>query len=1074
MSTAIEQVKSALLILAGVCDGATKRDNVGFNGTDSNFGRSLARQVKEELDLTPKQLESACKMLQKYKLTQLKGLTIPSLQDLKKEMEELNSNAVSMDDDLLPVEKIKKALLIVFEKGFLPHDQMFGRSLVSQITANRKLSEKQCELSLKLLDRYKHLVTDLPSVDDVKKQFLLENNSIREALEVRELGIVETGITISFSVYNATFVNMIKSIYPNGEFISQRNKKFWLFSFSSLEKICKLFLPFGFKITDELKDYISQIEFEKYEKDLEAQEMSEFINEFIEREMKKWSFKPFQHQLEAVQMFSKVKKGILADQQGLGKALVNSTPILTPEGFVNISDIQVGDLVIGSNGEPTEVWGVFPQGKVNIYRITFSDGSTVDCCEDHQWFVEERINSYKQVWKTLTTKQMINKGLIIQKACKYRIPMVDPVEFFHQNILIDPYAMGYLLGNGCFAGGSLKVSTQDNEIIKYFSSILPDSIFMKQNSKYDWTISTGNNGGKIKNIWLNYIKKLDFKDKLANLKFIPNEYKFNTFEIRLALFQGLMDSDGSFAKSNIRNSGNLEYSSSSKQLALDVKFLVESFGGIARLSEKDSSFTYKGEQKDGQKHYRLTISLPSKIIPFRLKRKLKNYIPRTKYQPTRLIKSIEFIGVEEATCISVSALDSLYVIKDCIVTHNTKSALMLYKALQAYYWETEYKELPIFVICPVSLKINWLNEAKSLDVSIEVFSSAKIPSSIKSDFLVIVDEAHYFQNLEAKRTQKYLELVTDEKCKHLLEMTGTPMKNGRPINLYPLLKACDHPVAKDKKAYEKFFCDAKATHFSKWDVTGSSHLKELSEEISDILLRRTKEECLDLPEKIIQNVICESTKERINEYNNRLNDLKKEYFERVSKGLISDNGRAIVFLGYLRTLASVYKTYHAIQMIKDLLDQDESVVVFTEFLESAEMIAEEFDTIPLTGSLKPESRQELVDNFQSGENKVFVGTIKAGGVGITLTRASYIIIIDLPWTPGDLEQAEDRIHRIGQTRTANVYRLFGQDICWIMAGIIGQKQENINQVLKKYNIDINKKDSDSFFKDLLEKLMKKS
>lgn len=983
--SAIEQVKAAIIYLDGHCDGAEKQDTVGFNGTDTTFGKSLARQIRDGKNLSPKQIEIAYKMLRKYSKTQLKagGLTLPNDMDLRAEL---------------------GGVIAATEKAV-----------------------------------------------------------------VKTVDIVSNQVEVRFD-YNATILQAIKSITPKGRYQDNQKGKYWVFQHDQLKQIVDKLLPYGFVFSQSVLDFIqTEQESERIDKE-EVDERLEWCIEYLESFVLGRDFKPFAHQWEAVEFFlsRRNKKCIIADAQGLGKALKNDTPVLTPTGWLEIGDIDVGDYVIGSNGLPTEVIGVYPQGEVDLYRITFSDGSTIDCCGEHQWYVEERSNGgHKHTWKTLNTLQMRERGIKVNGVCRYRIPMVKPVEFKERNVLIDPYAIGFILGDGSISQSQTVITTSDIEIIQYFSSIMTDSTWLKQINKYDWAI-VGSFG---KNYIAQAIAHLGLRGCKAETKFIPECYKFNTYAVRLAVFQGLMDSDGSFSKS----SGALQYSSSSMELIEDVKFLVESFGGVARMSEKIPTYTYKGVKKQGKRHYTITISLPPNVEPFRLKRKLDCYVPKSKYQPTRLIKSIEYIGSDKATCISVKALDSLYVTKNCIVTHNTLSSLLAIKAMKAWLEANEgYDSIPVFVVCPVSLKLNWVKEASIVNMPIEVFSYQKMPPPASVPYLIIFDESHAFQNIKSARTEKMLNLCSNDNCMGLIHLTGTPMKNGRPSNLFPLLKACDHRLSVHRSDYEKRYCGAYLNGFGGWDNTGATNLQELRNNIRDVLIRRTKDQCLDLPKKLYTGVSCESNPEAEREYKEMLNNLIDDYEQRAEAGEVSKLSRPVVLLGYLRMCASIYKSYHTINMITELLEQGQSVVVFTEFKESANRIAEAFGVPPLTGDTKLEYRQSMVDDFQAGHTNLFVGTIKAGGVGITLTRASYLIMNDYPFTPGDYHQATDRIHRIGQTRVCNIYNVYGKDIDHVMARIVGQKTANIDKVLHKIKIKEDDFNKPEFYEKLVKQLLKVS
>lgn len=276
---------------------------------------------------------------------------------------------------------------------------------------------------------------------------------------------------------------------------------------------------------------------------------------------------------------------------------------------------------------------------------------------------------------------------------------------------------------------------------------------------------------------------------------------------------------------------------------------------------------------------------------------------------------------------------------------------------------------------------------------------------------------------------------------------------GRPVLArYPLANAYKHPLAENRREYERHYCNGRQKNVGRgrsvWDVSGAAHLDELSKKTSDVILRRLKKDCLDLPPKIRQFKPVEISAEAEKIYNAKLTELVKEYRRRVEAKEITNDAEALVTLGQLRLAGSIAKSEAAIAYAQELLENGNQVVIFTEFLESAKSIHEAIGGELLTGETPNEERQALVDRFQSGESQVFVGTIKAGGVGITLTAASYVILCDRPWTPGDAEQAEDRCNRIGQTETVNAIWLQYGAIDIAIDALIEQKQERIELVLK--------------------------
>lgn len=393
----------------------------------------------------------------------------------------------------------------------------------------------------------------------------------------------------------------------------------------------------------------------------------------------------------------------------------------------------------------------------------------------------------------------------------------------------------------------------------------------------------------------------------------------------------------------------------------------------------------------------------------------------------------------------------------------TLSGLMVVSSLQAWY-KSKGEEVDIYVVAPISVKENWYKEARKIVCKMEVFSYAKPPDvrNIIRPYILITDEiGHYAQNLKSTRTQKLLNLSLSSRCYGLVALSGTPMKNGRPSNLFPILKMMQHPLGLGSKSfYEKRYCNAHPTQFTAWDTSGASNLIELNAKISNKIIRHLKEECLDLPEKIYNEVTCEKNAERSSEYDERLDNLINDWHRRVESREISPASKAMVFMGFFRQLSSIYKHYTSIEVAEGLLEQGYPVVIFTDFVESATRIADHFDVPVLSG--KSVNRQQMVDDFQTGLTKVFVGTIKAGGVGVTLTRAQYMIMNDKPWTSSDYVQACDRIHRIGQKGNCCIYYdIFGKDIDYVMAALIRHKHDNIEKVLKKLRISLDDTQSEN-------------
>lgn len=365
----------------------------------------------------------------------------------------------------------------------------------------------------------------------------------------------------------------------------------------------------------------------------------------------------------------------------------------------------------------------------------------------------------------------------------------------------------------------------------------------------------------------------------------------------------------------------------------------------------------------------------------------------------------------------------------------------------AKYWkEAGYKAI---VVCPASLRRNWATEAQICGVSIEAYSWAKMPEKIDAPYILICDEAHYAQSIKSSRTKAMLALAKEARAVYLL--TGTPLKNGRPANLYPLLLACKHKLAADRRYYERRYCDAKETRWSRWDTTGASNLTELHANTRDIILRRTKKECLNLPEKT--RVIREAgfSKEAQALYDGVLNAMRSEYQRRKAMGeIVSDNADAIVMLNHLRQAASLGKCESAIEIADEVIEQGSQVVLFTEFRETArklELALSRYGVGRITGDVNDEVVEREKQEFQTGKRKVMICTFKRGGVGHTLHAAATVVLVDRPWTPGDAAQAEDRLHRIGQANPVTAIWLQSNEVDITIDALLQAKEERIELVL---------------------------
>lgn len=368
---------------------------------------------------------------------------------------------------------------------------------------------------------------------------------------------------------------------------------------------------------------------------------------------------------------------------GSGKAQPLNSKILSKNGFVELKDVNVGDEVYNENGELNIITGIFPQGKKDTYKITFSDNSTVECCDEHLWLTwnEQERNLWRGSKKklkrvnhngTVRTLNDIRKNVIVRdNRLNYSIPIVKPIKFSKKDLLVNPYLLGILLGDGCFKQ-TIKISSGDDEIIDECKNKLNENFYLKKSksNKYDYSIL--NKIPNKKHSFRYIIEELGLLDLKSEEKFIPKNYLYSNVNDRIELLQGLMDSDGTINK----NGTTFSFTSTSKNLILDLKFLIESLGGVINpIREKNKKYKYKGEIKIGKLSYIMSFRLPNEIIPFKLERKKNIIKSKTKYFPIRYIKEVEYVGKKENVCISVNNETSLYVTDNFIVTHNTYVSL---------------------------------------------------------------------------------------------------------------------------------------------------------------------------------------------------------------------------------------------------------------------------------------------------------------------------------------------------------------------------------------------------------------
>ena len=378
----------------------------------------------------------------------------------------------------------------------------------------------------------------------------------------------------------------------------------------------------------------------------------------------------------------------------------------------------------------------------------------------------------------------------------------------------------------------------------------------------------------------------------------------------------------------------------------------------------------------------------------------------------------------------------------------------------------------IAVVAPAGLHSHWRQEAAALQLQLELLSWAQLPDELPpAGTLLIADEAHFAQNLAAARTQAFLRLSRHPRLRAVWLLSGTPMKNGRPVQLFPLLAAIGHPLAADQRAFEERYCQGhwqERAGVRHWQAQGATHLEELHRLTRPLLLHRRKQDCLDLPPKQRHLRPVELSAAEGRGFQHRLQLTVDDYRRRAAAGLVQRDAEALAVLTALRQIGAEYKLPAAAQLVQTLLGRGEAVVLFTSFVAAAELLQTQLGGSLLTGRVPPGRRQGLVDDFQAGRSPLLICSFGVGGLGFTLHRARQVVLLERPWTPGDAEQAEDRCHRIGMQGPLHCHWLQLGVADQLVDGLIASKAERIEVLLRRRSTAVQRQALPRMVRQLLE------
>lgn len=397
----------------------------------------------------------------------------------------------------------------------------------------------------------------------------------------------------------------------------------------------------------------------------------------------------------------------------------------------------------------------------------------------------------------------------------------------------------------------------------------------------------------------------------------------------------------------------------------------------------------------------------------------------------------------------------------------------------------------VLVICPATLKVNWQREMQKWLVrplQVVIASAQFLPPRDFADVvivnydvlykheaalraepwdLVIVDECHFVKNPKARRSQQVYGLPTKRNC----WMTGTPIVN-RPVELWPIIHHLDPQTWRSFWGYAKRYCGAYNSGFG-WDLSGASNLEELQERLrSTIMVRRLKKDVLtDLPAKMRQVIelpanglagVVEEERQTWERHQDTVEALQAavelakasedpEDYRRAVESLRAGAREAFTEISRVRHETALAKVPYVIEHLKAALEDGRKVVCFAHHHDVIDALTQEFgaQAVVITGETPQAERMVQVDAFQQNpEVRLFIGSLTAAGVGITLTASAHVVFAELDWVPGNMTQAEDRLHRIGQRESVLVQHLVLEgSLDATMARTLIEKQEIIEKAL---------------------------
>ena len=749
---------------------------------------------------------------------------------------------------------------------------------------------------------------------------------------------------------------------------------------------------------------------------------------------------PWKHQEEAYRFAYPLRGSILALDMGPQPL---TAKVLTPTGWTTMGSLCVGNTVIGGDGLATTVSRILPRGEQNVFRVTFSDGSSSECSDHHLWKVSSAtMKNRGDGWRVLSLAEIRTRLHDGAGNRRWYIPMVLPIQFSGGvSLPLSPYALGVFIGDGCLTAGAV-YSKPDVELAQIMQAEIGGAASVKKYTNSDtWSVTTKKGQP---NPVLDALRSVGLLGKKSCERFIPKDFLLASVVDRVALLQGLADTDGHVQPGK----NTVEYCTTSEKLKDDFVFLVQSLGGRCAWRKKKTNCLDA---------YVVHFGLPANVLPFRLARKANNFKPRTKYLPTRGFESVELIGKKEVQCIEVEADHHTYVTDDFIVTHNCGKSWVASALLSG----RDHRR--VLVCCPLSVVDVWPKQfalhsgrgelvvplvgpvTKKRDTAIKAIEQAKdrplvlvtnYDSAWREPFgswamsagfdCLIHDECHRLKSSSGKASiwaSRMAKIVP-----YRIGLSGTPYPHS-PLDGYGVCRAID------SKVFGGSFVSYRNRYavMGGWEgkqVIGWRDLDDMNKRFYSIAIRKTKEECLDLPafQHVVVPIKLAGRAAKL------YRDLETDFVAEVRSGVVTASN-ALVRMLRLQQMTSGYCCVDDLverigeekqKALADLLEDvgpNEPFVVFCRFRHDLREIERIAGAAGRPYNEVSGDRKELESWNAAGAGAVLGVQTQSGGLGIDLTKARYVCYYSQVLSLGDYEQSLARVHRPGQTKTVTYYHL---------------------------------------------------